>query len=266
MDPRAAATQKFVEQPPPGGLDIILRYASDPPLAIKTIDDAIGESLPAEDARIVELGFGSGWLVQELLGRFPSARLCALDIAPSFIHSARRTMGGSVSIVRGDMELLPFMAGSFDVVTTNWTLYFMRDLDGALAGIRRCLRPGGRLVSATVAPDHMTEFAALAAECLHVATGRDPEPDIAARFNTSTGMIYMQRAFGHVELREWGGELLLPDVDSALALLPNWGPQELSKDERRSLESEFADRVAAILRRKRQWRITRHDGAFVAFA
>ena len=266
MDPRAAAVKKFIEQEPPGGLDVILRYGTDPPMAIDTIVKAVREGLEGDDSCVIELGPGSGWLLQELLLRLPRARLHALDLAPAFIDTVRRAVGGRVQIVHADMETLPFQRASFDVVTTNWTLYFMRHLDSTLRGIRHCLKPGGRLVAATVAPDHMKEFDALVGDCVRAVTGRDPEPDSATPFNTATGMIPMQRAFVRVELREWKGELALPDVNSALALLPNWGPQDLSSDERAMLITEFAGRVAAILRREPCWRITRHDGAFVAIA
>jgi hypothetical protein len=128
------------------------------------------------------------------------------------------------------------------------------------------LSPGGRLVAATVAPDHMHEFEALAADCVRAVTGREPEPDEAVRFDTATGMAPMRRAFDRVELREWRGELRLPDVPSALALLPNWGPQQLAARERATVRDEFAERVAAIIERDGEWRITRHDGVFVARA
>ena len=233
-------------------------------MAIATLVHAIGEALRDGEGDVIELGPGSGWFLETMLAEFPRARIHALDMAPTFINAARRLDGGHVDVVRGDMEALPFRDAAFDVVTTNWTLYFMRDLEAALVGFRRCLKPGGRLVAATVAPDHMQEFDALAADCVRAVTGREPEADAAAAFNTETGMALIRRAFDRVELREWRGELALPDVESALALLPNWGPQDLSADERLRLAVEFGERVAAIVQREGAWRISRHDGAFVA--
>jgi SAM-dependent methyltransferase len=264
-DPRTDAVKKFVEQEPPGGLDVIVRYATDPPLAVQTLITAIREGLP-DGGRVVELGFGSGWLLEELLDRLPRARLHALDMAPAFIADAASRFGTRVRLVRGDIERLPFAPASFDVITTNWTLYFMRDLAQALAGMRRCLRPGGRLVAATVAPDHMHEFETLVADCVRAVTGHEPEPDVGVRFNTERGVAPMRNAFDRVELREWGGELRLPDVPSAQALLSGWGPQQLAADERAALRDAFAERVATIIARDGEWRITRHDGAFVAWA
>ena len=38
-------------------------------------------------------------------------------------------------------------------------------------------------------------------------------------------MPSMRRAFGEVELREYSGEMVLPDVETAMVLWPGYGPQ-----------------------------------------
>ena len=162
------------------------------------------------------------------------------------------------------MEQLPFRAGAFDVVVTCWTLYFMNDIHAALAEIRRCAAPGGRVVVATVAPDHMREYDELVADAVRAVLGRSPEPDIGLRFDLETGEPYVRRAFEHVDLREWRGSMDLPDVETVLAIWHMYGPQLSDPEEDVSVRAEFAARAAVRIARDGALHITRHDGAFVA--
>ncbi len=180
------------------------------------------------------------------------------------LSDAGTKFAGRVALLRGDMERLPFRDFAFDVVVTCWTLYFMNDIDLALSEIRRCVAPGGRVVAATVAPDHMRQYDELVAESMRAVLGRGPEPDIGLRFDLETGAPYMHRAFGHVESREWRGSMDLPDVDTALALWHTYGPQLADPAEDAAVRTEFASRAAARIARDGALRITRHDGAFIA--
>ena len=139
------------------------------------------------------------------------------------------------------MEALPFGDASFDVVATCWTLYFMRDLDAALEEMRRVLRPNGRLVAATVAPDHMHELDAMAAEAMRRVLGREPEPDVGGRFDLSNGRAPLERHFGRVELRKWHGEMRLPDADTLVRYWAGFGAA-------RSLPPGEREAMAAALR------------------
>ncbi|MEO8680713.1 MAG: ubiquinone/menaquinone biosynthesis methyltransferase [Vicinamibacterales bacterium] len=52
-----------------------------------------------------------------------------------------------VRFIQGDMTWLPFVASSFDVVTTGYGLRNVPDLRAAIAEIGRVLKPGGRFLS-----------------------------------------------------------------------------------------------------------------------
>jgi SAM-dependent methyltransferase len=267
-DPRAQARRKFDADSDPelwSALDVIMAHATDPPIAIATLLDALRPSA-SPGACVCELGFGSGWFLEEMLTAFPQVRLLGLDMARPAKTGARTQFGGQVGVVLGDMERLPFADGVLDAITTNWTLYFMRDVDAALVEMRRCIGTGGLFVAATVAPDHMLEFDQLAGEAVRRAMGREREPDIAYRFDTETGMPFMRRAFGDVELREYSGEMVLPDVETAMVLWPGYGPQLTRADEDAAARVEFERLVAAEIARDGSWRIRRHDGVFVAVA
>ena len=258
-DPRDQAVRKFTtDQPIWTSLDVLMRYATDPPLAISTLLDAL-RPVATPGARIAEFGVGSGWLLEALAAEYPVSRLFALDLARQYV--AR--LAPAVRAVMGDIERLPFGDAAFDSVLTCWTLYFMRDIDATLAGMRRVIRPGGIFVAATTAPGHMREFDDMAAAAIRAA-GAEPEDDISVRFDTVTGAGPIARTFPRAELREWHGTLTLNDVEPMMALWPVYGPQHLDAETNARARAAFRVAAAAHIEGHGKLAISRHDGVFVA--
>lgn len=263
LDPRAAARQKFDEAPPWPGLALLARCATDPPLAIATLLDAV-RPVAVAGSTICELGFGDGWLLDEMSRAFPDANLLGLDQSPAYVRRTHERLRGRVRIVRGDMEALPFRERSLDAIVTCWTLYFIEHMDEALAGMRRSVRRGGRIVAATVAPDHMLEHEEMTAAAIRLALGREPEPDMSLRFDLSSGEPYMRRAFDEVELRAWQGELVLPDIDTAMDLFAAYSPAKANEAEMRAVRDAYRSIAETRLASGGAIKVRRHDGAFVA--
>ena len=57
---------------------------------------------------------------------------------------------GTVTIVEGSAEQLPFADGSFDVIISNGVIDLIPDKDAVFSEIVRVLRPGGRIQLADV--------------------------------------------------------------------------------------------------------------------
>lgn len=263
LDPKAVAQRQFAKPDSLArSIDVISRFATDPPLTIRALLDAVEERTGA-DGRIAELGFGSGWLLDELIPRFPQAALYGLDLSPGNAGAAHRSYADRVRLIVGDIERLPFRDASLDVAVSCWTLYFMRDIDAALGEIRRCLRPGGRLIAATSAADHEIEMNELAAQAVRSATGREPAAGIGARFDLASGEAHMRRAFSRVEVREWRGEMVLPELEYVLALWPKWQPPGLDGKEAALAFDEFERLAAGRLTGGGPLRIRRHECMFV---
>ena len=244
-----------------GSMDIIGRYADDIPRVNATILDAVRPERP--DARICELGFGTGWLLEEMRDAFPEASICGLDLSEALVAQVREDGLPRVDLLLGDMERLPFADASFDVVATCWTLYFLRDIDAAFDGIVATLRPGGKLVAATVAPDHMIEFHEAAMESFRIGVPKHDREDHSVRFDLDSGAPYMRRHLRDVEVREWHGALRLPDVATALRLWEvQYGrersgePFQAARDEMERLLSDWHEREGTL-------EVRRHGGLFV---
>jgi SAM-dependent methyltransferase len=230
---------------------------------VRGLLDAIRERV-ADSGRVIELGFGGGWLLDALVDEGLGVQLHGLDLSPGMAGGAHKRLGKDVRIVLGDMERLPFVDHAFDVVVTCWTLYFMRDIDTALAEIKRCLTPRGRLVVGASARDHEVECGDLVSEAIREALGRDePEHDVGRRFDYESGEPYLRRHFGRVELREWNGEMVLDDPDDVEELWPKWEPALLGAAEQRAVRGEFLRLARAQLKREGALRIRRRHGGFV---
>jgi ubiquinone/menaquinone biosynthesis C-methylase UbiE len=89
--------------------------------------------------RTLDLGTGTGRNLPLLP---PGARAVAVDPFPQNLARARRRAPG-VPLVRARAEALPFRDGAFDTVVSGMVLCSVTDPAGALAEVRRVLRPGG---------------------------------------------------------------------------------------------------------------------------
>lgn len=94
---------------------------------------------------ILDVGCGTGMLLDSLAGIFPHARLFGVDLAPGMCAAAQERLGEKAAVVAGDAEHLPFADCSFDLVVSTSTFQWLDSLQPALAECLRVLRPGGEL-------------------------------------------------------------------------------------------------------------------------
>ena len=139
----------------------------------------------------------------------------------------------------------------------------MTDIDATLEEIKRTIRPGGKVVAATVAPDHQIELDRLSRAAAEAALGPRPPVDVTHRFNLESGFPYMQRHFDDVQLREWRGVLALPDVETLVAFWKGGGARWLLGDDTERVQHEIVRLGEEWLARDGEMRVTRHGGLFV---
>lgn len=113
--------------------------------------------------RLLEVGFGSGYLLERVLGN----RLCdfaaGVDVSREMVEHASRRLRpyittGRARIRHGDIEAIPFSDGEFTRLCSVNTLYFWKDPRRALAECRRVLTTGGRLALCFNAKDDMLRW------------------------------------------------------------------------------------------------------------
>ncbi len=107
-----------------------------------------------EGKRCLEIGCGGGRLLQRILDD-EASRAAALDHSEEMLRlSGERNAGalreGRLDLKQGDASRLPWPDGSFDLVLSANTFFFIADPAPVLAEIRRVLVPDGRVVIGTV--------------------------------------------------------------------------------------------------------------------
>lgn len=97
---------------------------------------------------ILDVGTGTGALLEQLHARYPDARLTGVDIALNMCLRTLQKLGSACSVVNGDAENLPFRTGVFDLAVSASVLQWVGNLSGALEEMRRVVQPGGDIILA----------------------------------------------------------------------------------------------------------------------
>jgi ubiquinone/menaquinone biosynthesis C-methylase UbiE len=101
------------------------------------------------DARVVEVGCGSGAVTRALASYPRVGEVVGVDPSPIFIDKGRELAHDvpNLSFVEGDGRALPLEDESFDVVVFHTTLCHVPGPELALAEASRVLHPGGLLAA-----------------------------------------------------------------------------------------------------------------------
>jgi ubiquinone/menaquinone biosynthesis C-methylase UbiE len=106
-------------------------------------------------ARVLEVAAGTGLVTPALASG--AAEVMATDYSAAMVAALeRRVRDAGVTNVRceqADLYALRFDDGTFDAVVAANVLHLVPDLPGALAALRRLVKPGGRIVVPTFCHD-----------------------------------------------------------------------------------------------------------------
>ncbi len=143
-----------------------------------------------EQARVLDVGTGSGAIVLALAGECPDWRFSALDLSQEALQIARQNaerhdVGERISFVHGDLAHLP--EGPFDLIVAN-PPYILR---GELAGLMADVRDYEPMQALDGGEDGLDAYRALAAQaisrlaaggCLLVEIGAGQQNDVRSLF------------------------------------------------------------------------------------
>lgn len=104
---------------------------------------------PTPDQRFVEIGFGTGKLLEMMTKRLSEGRVAGVDPSRLMVETAKSRLARSTvphDIRQGTAENLPWRNESFDCAAALHSFQFWPDPVQALSEIHRVLKPGGTLV------------------------------------------------------------------------------------------------------------------------
>ena len=117
-------------------------------------------------ARLLDAGSGTGWGGRQLAERYPDAEIISLDIAIGMLQNAKgraswwqKLFGGRKQMaVCADVEALPLMSNSVEMVWSNLALQWCNDLPATFVELHRVLKSEGLAMFSTFGPDTLKEL------------------------------------------------------------------------------------------------------------
>lgn len=159
------------------------RHARVQRRAAERLADRIGAlGLPA-DAKICELGCGTGVLGLALGRRLPHAEWLATDLSPQMVQRAEAALGADrrfkFAVVDAEKPEPLDGVGPFDLICSNFAAQWFSDLEEVLTELVRHLKPNGRILITTLASGSFAEWRRAHAE-LDLAPGVPTYPGAEA--------------------------------------------------------------------------------------
>lgn len=124
------------------------------------IEAALLAALPARVGRLLDIGCGTGGLLERLAPRIEEG--LGVDASRDMLALARTRLAehglSNIAVRQADMYRLPLADAAFDAVTLQMVLHYAEDPAAALAEAGRVLKPGGVLLIVDLAPHQRADL------------------------------------------------------------------------------------------------------------
>ena len=121
-----------------------------------TIRETLGRIELQPGDRVLDVGCGTGALLEALSNTTPGTKLAGVDPSEDMLALARERVDGTVVLKQSHAEELPFPDEVFDVVISTNALHYFRNPAGALEEMYRVLAPDGRIAITDWCDDYLT--------------------------------------------------------------------------------------------------------------
>jgi ubiquinone/menaquinone biosynthesis C-methylase UbiE len=152
---RAAAAQRYFEQHARDWDALRSLHVAE-----SEVEAAIGRALGGEIGRLVDVGTGTGRMI-ELFGA-AAEKAIGIDRSPEMLRVARVKLSQAgldrAELRQGDMYALTLPSGCAETVIIHQVLHYAQNPAAAVAEAARLLTPGGRLLIVDFAPHERDEL------------------------------------------------------------------------------------------------------------
>ncbi|MEW8995315.1 methyltransferase domain-containing protein [Clostridium sp.] len=168
--------------------------------------------------KVLEVGCGNGVLwTKNMDNLHESIDVTLTEICEDMINEAKLNLGNDskrFNFIITDLTSLPFNDNSFDVVIANHILFFMKDIDLALAEISRVVKPNGVVYCSTIGSNHLKELQELMLS--FSSSIRIYEDKLSSKFGLENGEKILNRYFDKVEKVLYDDRLIVNDTNNIL--------------------------------------------------
>ena len=197
-----------------------------------------------EDAKILELGCGPGYLWKENAHHIPAGwRITLSDLSPGMLDAAWRNLvvtGRAFQFQEIDAQSIPFEDETFDAVIANHMLYHVPDRAKALTEIKRVLKPGGRLFATTVGSGHMDEVNGRLQE---ISRGSFVRVAVVS-FTLENGAEQLKPFFSGVSVSRYEDHLRVTELEPLIAYIRSMlSASDIQEDKLEILRQEFKTKL-----------------------
>ncbi|HEX8794630.1 MAG TPA: methyltransferase domain-containing protein [Polyangiaceae bacterium] len=215
-----------------------------------------------EGARVLDVGTGTGDTAVMLAHQVgPAGEVVATDVAPGMVNAAASAArdAGFAHVKTAVVDLaapLPDL-GTFDAVVSRKVLMFVDDLPGALARVRKVLRPGGRFAAAVWDRLEDNPFNAIPIAAVRKRRGLPaPPPEVVKAFSLSDAAelrrTFESAGFASVAVERVPSVRDYASLDDAMRIMKTPLYSELlsllPEDERREAAAEIEQAYRAFVR------------------
>jgi malonyl-CoA O-methyltransferase len=116
----------------------------------------VAEAAPSA-RRVLDVGAGTGALLERLAAERPGLTAAAIDLALGMAATTHARVP-SAAVATADAEALPFRDGAFELVVSTSTFQWLTRLEPAFREARRVLAPGGVLAVALFGSRTLSEL------------------------------------------------------------------------------------------------------------
>lgn len=108
---------------------------------------------PNQNDQILEIGFGNGRLISEIIRELKGGKVCGIDISDEMVElaykkNAQWTKNGVLEIRKASIADIPYPDNYFNKIFTCNTIYFWPNPEVNIKEVRRVLKPEGRFFCA----------------------------------------------------------------------------------------------------------------------
>lgn len=177
----------------------------------KQVAAKLARHLPdVEQPNVLEIGCGTGHLTRQLIEKYPDGRFVISDLSEEMVRECRKQVcNGSAQrfdVLDGEW---PEVDERFDVIATSMAVHWFESPLAGLERLRGLLRPGGRLLFATLGAESFSEWRAhLLAQELAVGLVDVPEwpgviedEKLKVRFDDAASFFRAMKGMGATQPR-----------------------------------------------------------------